>query len=131
MLAAGQDMELLAAVRAVAVPDEADGLEDVERPVHGRRGRRRVDGPAALDELSAGHVAVGPGQDVDERAPLGCPAEPAAAQQVVGLGPGCRERPWRHRLVRVATDPAGSPGRIAVERGRCCNVLHLRRRALP
>ena len=46
-----QDVELLAAVGAVAVAQQAELLEDVERSIDGRGDRPGVDRPAALDEL--------------------------------------------------------------------------------
>jgi hypothetical protein len=54
----GQDVELLATVGAVAVPDQAQLLEDVERSIDGGWGGGRVDGPTALDELGPGDMSV-------------------------------------------------------------------------
>jgi len=54
----GLDVEFLASVGAVAVPDQAQLLEDVEGPVHGRGDRRRIDLPAALNQLGARDVPV-------------------------------------------------------------------------
>ena len=51
MLGAGQDVELLAAIGAMAVPDEPELLQDVERPIDRRRNGRRVARAASLDEL--------------------------------------------------------------------------------
>jgi hypothetical protein len=56
----GPDVELLAPVGAVAVAEQAEPFEDVERAIDGRRDRRRVDLPAALDELGPRDVAVRP-----------------------------------------------------------------------
>ena len=82
-----QDVELLAAVGAVAVAQQAEFLEDVERPVDGRGDGARVDLAAAFDQLGAGHVAVGLRQDLDERPPLRCPAQAARTQTVADTGP--------------------------------------------
>ncbi len=67
---------------------EAELLEDVKRAVDGRRDGRRVDLAAALDQLRAGHVAVGPRQDLDERPSLRRPAQPAGAQPIADIRPG-------------------------------------------
>ena len=83
-----EDVELLAPVDAVVVADVAEVLEHVERPIDGRGRRRRIDRPAALDELGAGDVAVGPAQDVDERAPLRRPAQALRMQALADLLPG-------------------------------------------
>ena len=82
VILARQDVELFAAVDPVVVPDVAQVLEDVERPIDGRRDRRRIDRPAALDELAAGDMTVGPAEYVDQRPALGCPAQPAGAQAI-------------------------------------------------
>ena len=84
----GADVELLAAVGAVAVAEQAELLEDVQGPIDGRWRRRRVDGAAALDEPGAGHVAFGVRQDVDERPALGCPAQTSGTERVPDVGPG-------------------------------------------
>ncbi len=85
--AVGQDVELLAAVGGVAVAEQAELLEDVERPIHGRRDRARVDLAAALDELGAGDVTVGPGEDLDQGPALGRPAQAARPQTIPDTGP--------------------------------------------
>ena len=79
----GQDVELLAAIGAVAVADEAELLEDVERAVDGRRGGRGVPRPAALDELGAGDVTVRRGEHLDDGLALWRPAQTALPQQAV------------------------------------------------
>ena len=86
-IAAGQDVELLAAVGAVAVAEQPELLEDVERPVDGRWDRLGVDRAAALDQLGAGHVAVGLRQDLDQRASLRRPAQAARAEPLAHVGP--------------------------------------------
>ena len=55
-----QHVEFLAAVRPVAVAEDAQLLEHVERPVDRRGDRPGIQLAAALDELRAGHVPVGP-----------------------------------------------------------------------
>ncbi len=85
-----QDVELLAPVHAVVVAEVAQALEDVERPVHRRRGRRRVELAAALDELRPGHVAVAAAQHLDQRPALRRPAQALRVEAVADLVPGRR-----------------------------------------
>lgn len=59
------DMELRATVHAVVVAQVPELLKDIERPIDGRRDRRRVDRPAALDEFGARDVFVCGTQDLD------------------------------------------------------------------
>ena len=97
-----QDVELLAPVGAVAVAQQAELLEDVERPIHGRGDRPGVDRPAALDELGPRHVAIGLRQDLDERPALGRPAQAAGSQPVadvapIGVGQGMERSGCGHR----------------------------------
>ena len=120
-----QDVELLAAVGAVAVAEQAELLEDVERPVDGRGDRARVDLAAALDELGAGHVAVGLRQDLDQRPALRRPAQAARAQPVADAGPA--------RASGAVADRSGS--RVIVRKHRSrpqrrlnCNPLRYRPR---
>ena len=87
-----QDVELLAPIGAVAVADDAELLEDVERAVDGGGDRARVDRPTALDQLGPGHVAVGRGEDLDEDAPLRRPAQAASAEALRDGLPAGRER---------------------------------------
>ena len=63
-----QDVKLLPPVRAVTMAQDAQLFQDVERSVDGRGDRVRVELAAALDQLHAGDVAVGPRQDLDEDA---------------------------------------------------------------
>ncbi len=105
VLGDGRDVELLLPVRAVAVPDEAEFLEDGQGSVDRRRDRRRVDGAAAFDELGAGDVTPRRSKDLDEGAALGGPAEPPRPELLANLGPG-----WRASRV----DRAG---------GRPCRLL--------
>ena len=102
VVGARQDVELLAAGRRVAVPDVAQLLEDVERPVDGRRRRVRVALAAALDQLAAGDVAVGRLEDVEDQAPLRRPAQAARAQVVADPAPQ-RGRVGRRGRGRSAT----------------------------
>ncbi len=83
-----QDVELLAPIGGVAVAEQTELLEDVERPIDGRRDRARIDLAAALDELGAGHVTVGPGEDLDEGPSLGRPTKPARPQTIPDTRPG-------------------------------------------
>ena len=84
----GQDVELLTPVGGVAVAEQAQLLQDVERPVDGRRDRARVDLAATLDELSAGHLTVALGEDLDQGPALGRPAKPASPETIPDAGPG-------------------------------------------
>ena len=54
----GQDVEFLAPVRAMAVAQDAEFLQDIQGPIDGRGDRGRIQLTAALDELSTRHVAV-------------------------------------------------------------------------
>jgi hypothetical protein len=87
VLCGGQDVELLATVRPVAVADDPEALEDVERSIDGRWDRVGIDGPTALDELRAGDVTVGRRQDLDEDPPLRCPAKAARPEPIRDAGP--------------------------------------------
>jgi len=120
MLCLRPNVERFAAVGAVAVPDETELFEDGERPVHGRGDRRRIDGPAALDELGPGDVAARRGEDLDEGPPLWRPAQPPGPEALADAGP--------------RTDPAAGLGRRGrAGRGRRCRIrpsfvaLHRRR----
>jgi hypothetical protein len=73
--ALGQDVEFLAAVDAVGMAQDAEVLQHIEGAVHGRRDGPRVEVATALDELGAGDVAIGPGQDLNEDPPLRGPAQ--------------------------------------------------------
>ena len=55
-----QDVELLPPVGGMAVDEQPELLEDVERPVDGRGDRARVDLAAALDQLGTRDVAIRP-----------------------------------------------------------------------
>src|SRR5262245_32646132 len=90
VLGRGQDVELLAAVRAVAVVEVAELFEDVEGPVHGRGGGLRVALATPLDDLAPGHVAGRGAEDLEDQAALRGPAEPARAELLPDVGPGPR-----------------------------------------
>jgi len=92
MLVAGQDVELLVAIGAMAVTDEAELLEDVEGAVHGRRDRRRITPAASVDQLRGRDVAVGLGENLDDRPPLWGPAQASLAQPLADAVPGRRKR---------------------------------------
>ena len=81
-----QDVEFLAAVDPVAVMDITELLEDVERPVDGRRRRLRIALPAAVDDLAAGHVAARLGEDLEDQTPLRRPAQSTRPQLVAEVG---------------------------------------------
>jgi len=73
-------MELLSAVRAMAVPDHPEVLEHIERPVDGGWDRVRIACATSLDEVGAGHVTVDLRQHLNEDPPLRRPPQPARAQ---------------------------------------------------
>ena len=75
IIRATQFLEFLPAIDPVAVADDPELLEDVERPVDSRWDGIGVDRATALDELRAGDVPVGLGQDLDEDAALRRPAQ--------------------------------------------------------
>ena len=100
-------------------------LEDVERPVDGRRRRRRVDRAAALDELGTGDVTLDVRQDVQQHAPLRRPAQAPGAQSRRDLRPAIRcmrqhrallALSSRHRRATPRATAAGRRGRT----GRSC-----------
>ena len=69
-----QHVEFFATVRAVAVAEDAEFLQDVKRPVDRRWDRGWIERTAALDEFGTRHVAVRTRQDLDERSTLRGPA---------------------------------------------------------
>jgi hypothetical protein len=83
----GQDVELLAAVGAVAVAEQSQLFEDIERAVDGRRDRRRIDLPATFDELGPRDVAVRPRQHLDEGPPLRGPTQAARPEMLANVRP--------------------------------------------
>ena len=86
-----EDVELLAAIGAVAVAEESELLQDVERPIDRRRRGRRVARAATLHQVRPGDVAVGRGEHLDHRSPLRRPAEPTRTQALVDGGPWGRK----------------------------------------
>jgi len=85
-----EDMELLAAIGGVAVADDTEVLEDVERPVHRRRDGPRIEGATAVDQLGAGDVAVRVRQHLYEDPALRGPAQPTGSQSTGDVIPGRR-----------------------------------------
>lgn len=75
-----KDVELLATVSPVRVPDEAELLQHVEGAVDGRWDRVRVHLAAAIEELRARDMALRLGEDADQESPLGRPTETTVAQ---------------------------------------------------
>jgi len=82
------NVKLLPAVGTMAVTDDSQLLQDVERAIHGGRDRRGIHGPAPLNELTARDVTVGRGEDIHEHPPLGGPAKAALAQSIADGVPG-------------------------------------------
>ena len=62
----GQDMELLASVSAVAVADQAQVLEYIQRPIDGGGDGLRVRGAASLDQLGRRDVPLRVAQDAQQ-----------------------------------------------------------------
>ena len=123
-----QDVEFLASIDAVVVADVAETLEDVERAVDGRWRRRRVDGAAALDELGAGDVTVGPAQDLDQGPPLRRPAQTVLVETLADLAPGGggRTRLLEDGHMRgMRTHGREYTARRAGADTTCCNTLTL------
>ena len=87
-ISCGQDVVLLAAVRAVAVRDQAEFLEEIERPVDRRWSGRGVALPAAGDQLGGRDVPLVLAQDLDQGSALRRPAQPAGAQAAGDAVPG-------------------------------------------
>ena len=92
MLAGREHVILLASVRVVAMANQPEALEDVERPVHRRRDRRRDALPASFQQLGTREVTVGLGEDLDHRPPLRRPAQAPRAQPLADGIP--RRRQW-------------------------------------
>ena len=87
MLVGRKDVILLAAIGPMEVPDQPQLLEDVERSVHGRRCRGRVNAPAALDELRSGHVPLGCGERIDDGSALRRRPQSAGPEAVADVTP--------------------------------------------
>jgi hypothetical protein len=85
MLLRGANVVLLTAIGAVSMLHDAQLLEDVERSIHGRRGRVRIDGATAVNQLAAGDVTVAAIQRSEHQTPLGRPAQSAPAEVVAHL----------------------------------------------
>ena len=119
------DVELLAPARPVAVADDPEILEHVQRPVDRRRRRRRVDRAAAFDELGARDVALDVRQDVQQHPPLRRPAQATGAESRRDLRPAIRARaaitgaPCPSSRRRTATPRATAAGRRG-RTGRSC-----------
>ncbi len=90
MLLFRSDVELLAPVRGVPVPDETQLLEHVERAIH-RGCRETLALATTLHDLRSGDVTVGLRQHLDDRAALRRPAKAALAQPICHGVPRDRE----------------------------------------
>ena len=86
-----QDVELLAPVGAVAVAEQAELLEHVERAIDGRgdRARGRSPGSARRARTPVTWPSVFD-EDLDERPALWRPAQAAGAQPVAHVRPNRR-----------------------------------------
>ncbi len=87
MLGFGQDMELLTAVGAMAVPNEAKVFENVERAIDRRRDRLRIGGSTALEQLGGCDMPLRVLQNAQQKASLRCPAQPTGMQSVARRRP--------------------------------------------
>ena len=88
MLGRREDVELLATISAVPMPDEPELLEDVERAVHRGRDRGEVARAALLHQLGSSDVTIGLGEHLDHGAALRRPAQAAAAEPRSDAIPG-------------------------------------------
>lgn len=85
------DVELLAAIGTVAMADQAELLEHIERPIHRGWDRGGVPRATALHELRAGDMPIGLSQDLDHRPALGSPAQAALTEAIAHGVPGVRQ----------------------------------------
>jgi hypothetical protein len=113
-----QDVVFLSAVRSVAMPDQADLLENVEGAIDRRRYRLRVELAAALDQVGSGDVAVDAGKDLDQQAPLRSPAKTARPK------PLRDSRPWVGGLTGGGTPEGGHPC-LLTRRNAGCNMWQI------
>ena len=97
MLGDRAHVELLTTIGAVAMLDEVELLEDVERAIHRGRDGCRVACAAELDQLRAGDVAVRLDQHLDHRAALGRPPQAPLAQSVANGVPRGRQSRVHHQ----------------------------------
>jgi len=81
------DVELLVPIGGVAVSDEAQFLEHVEGPMHGRWDGRGVARTALLDQLCRGDVAVPFREHLNHGGALWSPAQATAAQPLAEAAP--------------------------------------------
>ena len=88
VLASRCDVVLLAAVRAVAVPNQPELFEGIQGAVDGGRNRLRLSRAAQLHQLGPGDVTPGAGQNLDDVLALGGPAQPPPSQPFGCVGPG-------------------------------------------
>ncbi len=91
MLLYRSDVELLAPVRTVPVPDETQLLEHIQRAIHRGWCRETLALATTLHDLRSGDVTVGLRQHLDDRAALRRPAKAALAQPICHGVPRDRE----------------------------------------
>ena len=87
VLGLGQHVVLLATIRPMRVTDQAQLLQHIERPIHRGRDGRGVLLAAALHQLGACDMAVGPRQDIHEHPSLWGPAQATGTQLLAGVRP--------------------------------------------
>lgn len=73
---------LLAAAGAVAMPDQPELLEHVERPIDGRRHTPTIERSASLDDRRTREMTVARSQHLDDAAALRSPSQPTTAELV-------------------------------------------------
>ena len=103
---------------AVAVADQTELFQDAERPIHRRRHRRRVNGAAALDQLTPGDVPARSRQDLDQGSTLRRPALATGAEL---LAHGLPRRPDLARLSRH-DPPIMTPNRTSMQLQRVAST---------
>ena len=87
MLVTGPHVELLATVETVAVANEAELLQHVERAIDGRRRGRRVVRAASFDQLGGADVTRRGRQGVDDGATLARPPQAAMPEVIRHVAP--------------------------------------------
>lgn len=80
MLLVGHDVVLLAPIGPVAVNNQPQALEGVDRPVHGRRSDLRIHGTTPLEELRRRDVAGRRLEGVEDGPSLRRPAKAAGVE---------------------------------------------------
>jgi hypothetical protein len=80
VLGIGPDVVLLTPVRTVAMDDETQVFEGVQRPIDRRRRDVRILGATSFDELASGDVTASFTEDLEDRPTLRRPTHPPLAE---------------------------------------------------